>query len=363
MTIAKALRLAIAEEMRRDPTVICIGEDICIPGGWGGAFTVTWGLEREFDSRRLWNTPVSEAGLIGAAIGAAMTGLRPIADFQYSDFMFCAADQLINQAPKICFMSGGRIKMPLVVRAPVGASGRGAQHAQCPEAWIVHTPGWKVAVPSTPYDAKGLLKTAVRDDNPVFIFEHKLLYGSGGARKEDHALEIDEPVPEEDFTVPFGIAAIRRPGKDITVVATHLMTYRSLQAAEELTKEGIELEVIDPRTLIPFDYDTVSESLGRTGRLMTVEEDTRRGGWGAEIVAEIAEKHGDLLQAPPARVATCDAPIAASPQMERFAVPDAARIAQVARRMVGASFSLVSPCCELPNSCQPEGESISGGEG
>ena len=336
MTIAKALRLAITEEMRRDPTVICIGEDIGTPGGWGGAFTVTWGLEREFGFERIRNTPISEAGLIGAAVGAAMTGLRPIADFQYADFMFCAADQLINQAPKMCFMSGGRTKVPLVVRAPVGASTRGAQHAQSPEAWIVHTPGWKVAVPSTPYDAKGLLKTAVRDDNPVFIFEHKLLYGSSGARKEDHALEVDEPVPDEDFTVPLGVAAVRRPGKHITVVATHLMLYRALQAAEELAQEGIELEVIDPRTLVPFDYDTVCESLGRTGHLMTVEEDTRRGGWGAEIVAEIAETHGDLLQAPPVRVATYDAPIAASPVMERFAVPDAARIAAAAMAMVEA---------------------------
>ncbi|HUT73968.1 MAG TPA: alpha-ketoacid dehydrogenase subunit beta [Armatimonadota bacterium] len=336
VTIAKALRLAITEEMRRDPTVICIGEDIGTPGGWGGAFTVTWGLEREFGFERIRNTPISEAGLIGAAVGAAMTGLRPIADFQYADFMFCAADQLINQAPKMCFMSGGRTKVPLVVRAPVGASTRGAQHAQSPEAWIVHTPGWKVAVPSTPYDAKGLLKTAVRDDNPVFIFEHKLLYGSSGARKEDHALEVDEPVPDEDFTVPLGVAAVRRPGKHITVVATHLMLYRALQAAEELAQEGIELEVIDPRTLVPFDYDTVCESLGRTGHLMTVEEDTRRGGWGAEIVAEIAETHGDLLQAPPVRVATYDAPIAASPVMERFAVPDAARIAAAAMAMVEA---------------------------
>jgi len=335
VTIAKALRLAITEEMRRDPTVICIGEDIGIPGGWGGAFTVTWGLEREFGLQRIRNTPISEAGLIGAAIGAALGGLRPIADFQYSDFMFCAADQLINQAPKICFMSGGRTKVPLVVRAPVGASTRGAQHAQCPEAWIMHTPGWKVAVPSTPYDAKGLLKSAVRDDNPVFIFEHKLLYGSSGARAEDNAVQVDEEVPDEDFVVPFGQAAIRRAGTHVTVLATHLMIYRALQAAEELAGDGIELEVIDPRTLVPFDYATVCESLGRTHRLMTVEEDTRRGGWGAEIVAEIAERHGDLLAAPPVRVATYDVPIAASPAMERFAVPDAARIAGAARRMLG----------------------------
>jgi pyruvate dehydrogenase E1 component beta subunit len=334
MKIARALRLAITEEMRRDPTVICIGEDIGIPGGWGGAFTVTWGLEREFGLERIRNTPISEAGLIGAAIGAALTGLRPIADFQYSDFLFCAADQLVNQAPKITFMSGGRWKLPLVVRAPVGASTRGAQHAQSPEAWITHTPGWKVAVPSTPYDAKGLLKSAVRDDNPVFIFEHKLLYGSSGARKEDNAVQVDEPVPDEDFVVPFGVAAVRRPGKHITVVATHLMLYRSLQAAEELAKEGIELEVIDPRTLVPFDYDAVRESLGRTGRLMVVEEDTRRGGWGAEIVAEISEKQAGLLNAPPVRVATHDAPIPASPVMESYLVPDATRIARAARGML-----------------------------
>jgi len=326
MTIAKALRLAIIEEMRRDSTVICIGEDICIPRGWGGAFTVTWGLEREFNSERLWNTPISESGLIGSAIGAALGGLRPIADFQYSDFMFCAADQLINQAPKMCFMSGGRIKVPLVVRAPVGASTRGAQHAQSPEAWIMHTPGWKVAVPATPYDAKGLLKTAVRDDNPVFIFEHKLLYGSSGARKEDNAIQVDEPVPDDDFTVPFGVAVVRRSGKHATVVATHLMLHRALQVAEKLAEEGIELEVIDPRTLVPFDYETVCESIGRTGRLVIIEEDTKRGGWGADIVAEICEKNSDLLKNPPLRIATYDAPIAASPIMERYAVPTTDRI-------------------------------------
>lgn len=331
MTIAKALRLAIIEEMRRDPTVICIGEDICISGGWGGAFTVTWGLEREFDTTRLWNTPISESGLIGAAIGSAMGGLRPIADFQYSDFMFCAADQIINQAAKMTYMSGGRMKVPMVVRAPVGASTRGAQHAQSPEAYVLHTPGWKVAVPSTPYDAKGLLKTAVRDDNPVFFFEHKLLYGSSGARKEDNAVQVEGDVPEDDYTVPFGVAAVRRPGKDITVVATHLMVYRALQAADELAKDGIELEVIDPRTLAPFDYDTVCESLAKTGRLMTVEEDTRRCGWGAEIVAEISEKHSDLMKAPPMRVATLNAPIAASPILERALVPDAARVVAAAQ--------------------------------
>ncbi len=334
MTIAKALREAITEEMRRDPAVICIGEDIGIPGGWGGAFTVTWGLEREFGLERVRNTPISESGLIGAAIGAALGGLRPIADFQYSDFMFCAADQIINQAAKMTFMSGGRWQLPLVVRAPVGASTRGAQHAQCPEAYILHTPGWKVAVPSTPYDAKGMLKAAVRDDSPVFIFEHKLLYGSSGARKEDNALVIDEPVPEEDFSVPLGSAAIRRPGKHLTALATHLMLYRCLQAAEELAKEGIELEVIDPRSLAPFDYDTLCESLGRTRRLLVVEEDNRRLGWGAEIVAEVAEKHADLLQAPPVRLAAQDAPIAANPVMESAALPSVAGIASAAKKML-----------------------------
>jgi acetoin:2,6-dichlorophenolindophenol oxidoreductase subunit beta len=320
--------------MRRDPSVILIGEDICIPGGWGGAFTVTWGLEREFDASHLYNTPISESGLIGSAIGAALGGLRPIADFQYSDFLFCAADQIVNQAAKMCYMSGGRMKVPMVVRAPVGATGRGAQHAQSPEALIIHTPGWKVAVPSTPYDAKGLLKTAVRDDNPVFVFEHKLLYGSSGARKESQGIQVDEDVPEDDYTVPFGVAAIRRPGKHITVVATHLMLYRALQAADILAPEGIELEVIDPRTLVPFDYDTVCESLAKTGRLMTIEEDSRRGGWGAEIVAEISEKHGDLLKSPPVRVATLDAPISPAPVFEKALVPDVDRIATAARKML-----------------------------
>jgi pyruvate dehydrogenase E1 component beta subunit len=334
MTIAEALREAIREEMRRDERVFCIGEDIDIDGGFGGAFTVTLGLSKEFGHDRILDTPISEIMIAGAAVGAAMTGMIPIADVQYGDFLFCMMDQMADQAAKMTYMSGGKVKIPMVMRAPVGATNRGSQHAQSLEGFFTHIPGLKVICPSTAYDAKGLLKTAVRDDNPVVVFEHKLLYGSKGNRAEKSALSPVGDVPEEEYLIPFGQAAIRREGKDITIVANLLMIYRALEAAEILNAEGISVEIIDPRTLVPFDYDTVIKSIQKTSRLMIVEEDTRRNGWGAEIAAQIAEDAIYYLDAPIVRVATFDVPLPFAPVMQDYVVPSSQRIVEEARALM-----------------------------
>jgi pyruvate/2-oxoglutarate/acetoin dehydrogenase E1 component len=326
MTIAEALRSAIREEMRRDARVFCIGEDIGIEGGFGGAFTVTLGLAEEFGHERILDTPISEILIAGAAVGAAMTGMIPIADVQYGDFLFCMMDQLANQAAKMTYMSGGTIKVPMVMRAPVGATTRGAQHAQSLEGFFTHIPGLKVICPSTAYDAKGLLKTAIRDESPVLVFEHKLLYGSKGNRAEKSALSPMGEVPEEEYLLPFGEAVVRREGTDVTIVANLLMVYRALEAATILEKDGISVEVIDPRTLVPFDYETVTRSIAKTSRLMIVEEDTKRNGWGAEIAAQIAEDAIYYLDAPIKRVATYDVPIPFAPIMENYVVPSVDRI-------------------------------------
>jgi len=321
LTIAEALRQAIREEMRRDPRVFCLGEDIGIPGGFGGAFTVTLGLSDEFGHERILDTPISEEGLVGVAIGAAMAGLRPIADVQYGDFLFNAMDQVVNQAAKMTYMSGGTVKVPLVLRVPVGATGRGAQHAQSLEAFFTHVPGLKVVAPSTAYDAKGLLKSAVRDDNPVLVFEHKLLYGSKGPRAERGALSPVGEVPDEEYLVPIGQGVIRRPGRDVTLVGKLLTVYRALEAADRLAQEGIEAEVIDPRTLVPLDRELILESVRKTGRLVIVEEDNRTGGWAAELAATVAEEAFDWLDAPVRRVSAPDTPPPFAPVMEQFYVP------------------------------------------
>jgi pyruvate/2-oxoglutarate/acetoin dehydrogenase E1 component len=334
MGIAEALREAIREEMRRDERVFCIGEDIDIDGGFGGAFTVTLGLSKEFGHDRILDTPISEIMIAGAAVGAAMTGLRPIADVQYGDFLFCMMDQMANQAAKMTYMSGGTVKVPMVMRAPVGATNRGAQHAQSLEGFFTHIPGLKVICPATAYDAKGMLKTAIRDDNPVVVFEHKMLYGSKGNRAEKGALSPVGEVPDGDYTVEFGKAAVRREGKDITIVANLLMMYKAVEAAAILEEEGISVEVIDPRSLVPFDYDTVINSIKKTSRLMIVEEDTRRNGWGADVAAEIAERAIYYLDAPIKRVATYDVPIPFAPVMENFVVPSVKRIADEARNLM-----------------------------
>jgi len=333
MTIAEALREGIREEMRRDPMVFCLGEDIGVEGGFGGAFTVTLGLSEEFGHERILDTPISEAGIAGLAIGAAMTGMRPIADVQYGDFLFCMMDQLANQAAKMCYMSGGTVKVPLVMRAPVGATQRGAQHAQSLEAFFTHVPGLKVLAPSTAYDAKGLLKSAVRDDNPVLIFEHKLLYGSKGGRAEKGALSPIGDVPEEEYLVPIGKGVVRREGRDVTLVGKLLTVYRALEAAEKLAEEGIECEVIDPRTLIPLDKDLLLGSVRKTGRLVVVEEDNRTNGWGAEIAAMAAEEAFFWLDAPVRRISAPDTPPPFAPILEEFYVPSVERVIEAVKSL------------------------------
>jgi pyruvate/2-oxoglutarate/acetoin dehydrogenase E1 component len=333
MSIAEALRQAIREEMARDPRVFCIGEDIGINGGFGGAFTVTLGLSEEFGHERILDTPISEAGIVGVAIGAAMAGLRPIADVQYGDFLFCAMDQLANQAAKMTYMSGGTVKVPMVMRAPVGATSRGPQHAQSLEAFFTHIPGLKVLAPSTAYDAKGLLKSAVRDDNPVLIFEHKLLYGSKGPRSERGALSPIGEVPDEEYLVPIGEGIIRREGSDVTVVGKLLTMYRALAAAERLAQEGIEAEVIDPRTLVPLDKELILESVRKTGRLVIVEEDNLTGGWAADVAAIVAEEAFFWLDAPIKRVSAPDTPAPFAPVMEQFYVPSVERVIEAVKSL------------------------------
>jgi len=326
MSIAEALRQAIREEMRRDERVFCIGEDIGIDGGFGGAFTVTLGLSEEFGHDRILDTPISEAAIAGVAVGAALAGMRPIADVQYGDFLFCAMDQLANQAAKLRYMSGGQLSIPMVMRAPVGATARGAQHAQSLEAFFTHIPGLKVLAPSTAYDAKGLLKSAVRDENPVLIFEHKLLYGSKGPRSERGAISPVGEVPDEEYLVPIGKGAIRREGEDVTIVAKLLMVYRALAAADELASQGIEAEVIDPRTLVPLDKELILASVRKTGRLVIAEEDNLTGGWAAEIAAIVADEAFLWLDAPIKRVSAPDVPPPFAPVLESEYVPDEKKI-------------------------------------
>ncbi len=331
LSIAEALKQAIQEEMRRDTTVFCLGEDVDIKGGMGGAFTVTKGLMEEFGPERVINTPIAEILISGVCVGAGMTGMRPVADLQYGDFLFCMMDQLVNQAAKMCYMSGGKVHIPMVMRAPCGATNRGAQHAQSLESYFIHVPGLKVICPSTPYDAKGMMKQAIRDDNPVLVFEHKLLYG--GSRKEKDAIKTSGEVPEEEYTVEFGKAAIRREGKDLTIVANLLMSYRAQEAAGILEAEGISCEVIDPRSLAPFDYETVEKSVKKTGKLMIVHEDTYTGGWGAQVAAHFAEYKILDLDAPIKIVAAYDTPIPFASPMENFVIPSTERIVETAREL------------------------------
>ncbi len=328
--IAEALRDAIAEEMERDPRVFCIGEDIGVPGGWGGAFTVTLNLEKRFPDRIL-NTPIAELGFFGVATGAAMMGMRPIVDVQYGDFLFLASDQIINNAAKLRYMSGGQIRVPMVMRAPVGATGRGSQHAQNMERFFIGVPGLKVVAPSNAYDAKGLLKAAVRDDNPVMIFEHKLLYGSKGARAESGAVDATSDIPDDDYTVPLGKASVVRTGRDVTIFAWLLMTHFAQQAAAQLVAEGVEAEVVDVRSLSPLDWPTLVACARKTRSTLIVEEGPITGGIGAEIAAGLAERAPEVRIA---RRASADIPVPFSPALENLYRPDAERIASAARRLI-----------------------------
>lgn len=328
LSMMEAIREGIQQEMHHDSRVILLGEDI---GKFGGAFHVTHGLLEEFGSKRVWDTPISEAGYVGAGIGAALTGLRPVVELQYADFIFCAMDQIVNQACKLRLMSGGQASVPMVIRAPQGATGRGAQHSQSIEAWFMHAPGMKVIVPSTPYDAKGLIISAIRDDNPVLFLEHKRLYGAaspgGGKAIGDESLRpLNNDVPEEIYQVPIGKADIKRTGDHVTVIATMLMVYRALHASEELAVKGIEVEVIDPRSLVPLDTETIFTSVQKTHRAVVVSEDTARCGVGAEIAATISCNMFDELDAPVKRICAVDSPVPFAPNAERAMIPQTSDI-------------------------------------
>jgi pyruvate dehydrogenase E1 component beta subunit len=322
--------------MDRDERVVLLGEDI---GVFEGSYRVTEGLYQRYGESRVKDTPISEIAIIGAALGAALTGLRPVAEIQFNDFLACGMDQLCNQAAKIRFMLGGQVKVPLVVRAPYGATGRGAQHSQSLEAWFVHTPGLKVVMPSTPYDAKGLLKTAIRDDNPVVFLEHKLLYGatSPGGKAASAVDDLDEtftPAPDEEYTIPFGAADVKRPGTDVTVVATGIMLHKAIRAAKQLEESGVSCEVIDPRTLVPLDRETIIDSVKKTGRLVVVSEDVRSCGVTAEVAAVVAEEALFHLDAPIRRVAVPDTPIPFAPVMERAVIPQVRDILDAVQSVV-----------------------------
>ena len=313
LTYTQALREALTEEMRRDPNVILMGEDI---GEYGGVFRVTEGLIHEFGPTRVRDTPITESAFIGMAVGMAMTGKRPLAELMFMDFALVSADQIWNQAAKMRSMSGGRVKVPMVIRAQQGGGrGNGAQHSQSFEAMFTHIPGMKVVIPATPYDAKGLLKSAIRDDNPVMFIEHKLLYNTKG------------PVPEEEYTLPIGKADVKRVGTDMTIVSYSRQVLFALQAAETLQKEhGISAEVIDLRSTVPLDIDTVIASLRKTHRLLVTHEAHAACGVGAEIIAQIVEKAFDELDAPIVRVAGMNVPIPVAKQLEDAALPQPADI-------------------------------------
>ncbi len=321
ITYRDALREALREEMRRDERVFLMGEDIADP--FGSAYKVTLGLSPEFGLERVRQTPISELGFVGAGVGAALTGMRPVVELMYIDFSTLAMDQIVNQAAKIRYMSGGQAKVPLVIRTQ-GGMGRSsaAHHAQSLEAWFVHVPGLLVAMPSTPYDAKGLLKTAIRLDDPVIFIEHKLLYNTEG------------PVPEEEYTIPFGVADVKREGTDCTVVATSRTVLMALKAAEILEKEGISVEVVDPRTLFPLDIETIIQSVKKTSRLVVAHEAPERCGFGAEVVAQIAEKAFAYLDAPIQRVCGPSVPAPFARHLENSIIVDEQKIADRVRRLV-----------------------------
>jgi pyruvate/2-oxoglutarate/acetoin dehydrogenase E1 component len=321
ITYREALREALREEMRRDERVFLMGEDIADP--FGSAYKVTLGLSPEFGTDRVRQTPISEQGFTGAAVGAAITGMRPVIEYMYIDFSTMAMDQIANQAAKIRYMSGGQAKVPVVFRTQ-GGPGRSsaAQHAQSLEAWFHHIPGLLVAMPSTPYDAKGLLKTAIRLDDPVMFIEQKLLYN------------IEGPVPEEEYTIPFGVADVKREGNNCTIVATSMAVVKALGAADLLAEEGISVEVVDPRTLFPLDIDTIIESVRKTSRLVVTHEAPERGGFAAEIVAQVAERAFDYIDAPVQRVCAPSVPPPFARNMEEFTMINEKKIADRVRRLV-----------------------------
>jgi len=321
LTLAQAIREALAEELRRDPTVYIMGEDVAEAGT---PFKVLSGLVEEFGPQRIIDSPISEAGITGLGVGAAMTGMRPVVDIMFGDFIGLIMDQLANQAAKVHYMSGGKLKVPLVVRTTLGATRRSAaQHSQSLHAWVSHIPGLKVALPSTPYDAKGLLKTAIRDDNPVVFFEDKMMY------------QLKGPVPEEEYTIPFGVADVKRAGTDITLVATSSMVQVALAAADNLEQLGISAEVVDPRTMFPLDKETLIASAQKTSRAIVVDEGYERYGVTAELAAVIAEGAFYYLDAPVKRMGAMDVPVPFSPVLEDQTVPTPATVTEMAKTLCG----------------------------
>jgi pyruvate/2-oxoglutarate/acetoin dehydrogenase E1 component len=321
ISYSEAIREALCEEMRLNPHAYLMGEDVAVFGGvWG----VSEGMLAEFGPDRVRDTPISEAAIIGAGLGSAMVGMRPIVEIMFGDFLMCAGDQLVNQVAKARFMSGGKARIPLTIRVTSGAPGSAAaQHSQSPEAWFMNVPGLKIATPSSPADAKGLLKTAIRGDDPVLFFEHKMLYGEKG------------PVPEdENYTLPFGKADIVRPGTDITVIGISIMVKKALEAAELLSAEGISVEVIDPRTLVPLDKETLIQSVAKTSRVVIAHEAHRRAGPGAEIAAMLAEEAIEYLDGPIIRVGAKNVPLPYGPDMEEFVLPGTKEIIEAIRSLV-----------------------------
>lgn len=328
ITYREALNEALQQEMRRDPTVILMGEDIAgAPGrppemqdAWGGVMGVTKGLVKEFSPKRVLDTPIAESGYIGAAIGAAATGLRPVAELMFIGFMGVCLDQLFNQAAKLRYMFGGKVKVPVTIRTMIGGGIRAAaQHSTVDYSVLTHFPGLKCVAPSTPYDAKGMLTAAIRDDDPVIFCEHKAIYGLKG------------PVPEESYVVPLGKADIKREGSDVTLVAFSKMVHTALETADELSKTGIQVEVVDPRSLSPLDEETILESVKKTHRLVVVDEDTPRCSIAEHVVALAARKAFDYLDAPPQMVTPPHTPVPFSPVLEDFYVPSAQKVTEAVR--------------------------------
>jgi len=320
ITYRQALNEALFEEMKRDEKVFLMAEDI---GPYGGAYGVTLGLLEKFGEERVRDTAISEAAIIGAGLGAAMTGMRPVVEIMYIDFIGICMGQINNQVAKIRYMFGGKTKVPLVIRTE-GGTGRtlGAHHSQSLESWFIHIPGIKVVMPATPYDAKGLLKTSIRDDNPILFIEHKMLYNTKGE------------VPEEEYLIPLGQAEVKRKGSDVTLITYSRMLLYSLEAADELEKEAISVEVIDLRSLFPLDIKTIIASIKKTNRVVIVEEDCKTGGVGAEVGMQIMENAFDYLDAPMARVAGADIPMPKSPILEKLAIPDKERIVKAVKEIL-----------------------------
>ena len=320
LTYAQAINEALRQCMKEDERVILLGEDI---GVYGGIFQVTAGLLNEFGPERVIDTPIAEAGFTGASVGAALTGMRPVVEIMFIDFTTVCMDMIINQMAKMHYMFGGRGKVPMVLRINIGAGrGAAAQHSQSFHALFMHIPGMYVAVPSTPYDAKGLMIEAIRNDNPVVFVEHKKLYVEKG------------DVPEEGYTIPFGQAEIKREGRDLTIVATHAMVTRSLNAAEEVAKEGIDVEIVDPRTLVPLDRAAILESVKKTGRLLVADEGHKTCGVAAEVSAMVAEEAIYYLKAPVARVCSPDTPVPFSPPLEQAYIPDVKDLVPAIKRLM-----------------------------